>query len=415
MLQISTVQRAAVVFIIGTMVSIFFCFIIYPEIQLSHHAELDADQYGQLGINIFRGFGLSYNHNDGQTIYRGPLYPAFIAFILKLFPNSYPKGIWIAQSILNGITCVFTYLIADRCWGKSIAIVSGIGCGLYPVLFWNTPRMWNEGLVTLLLTALIYLTIIINDRCTTLKAVMLGIIIGLLCLIKATFLPLIFVIPVVFYIFYRNIKYAIIILLLSIIIIMPWTVRNILLTGKVIPIHIGIGFNLKMGNIYANDFFSNPFSYAAIWDKNIEQVQSIVGGGVSHQFRRELEEETAYMQSAIADIKSNYLLIFKKMIVAGVMFWYIGETPIKTMVQIVLRLPILILALLRIINIIIIHDKKLYLSLIIILVYWMSHLPFAPPCRLSVPVFPILLVFAISSLPWITRQELIENDKTISE
>lgn len=394
----SKVLTPVVVFIIGSIVSILFCFVIYPLIQASHHVILDPDGYGELGINIFRGLGLIYNHNDDPTVYRGPLYPALIALVLKLFPNSYPKGIWIAQSILNGITCVFIYLIANRCWGKSIAILSGICCALYPPFFWYTPRMWNEGLITLLLTVLIYFTIIIIDGCTILKVVIIGIIIGLLCLIKATFLPLIFVIPIAFYIFYGNINYAIIILLLSILTIVPWTARNFLLTGRVIPIHIGTGFNLKMGNVFANDFWSDPFSYKTIWDKNINQVNSIVGGVNPHGFKAELIDENAYMKSAIADINLNHLLLFNKMVVAGVMFWYIGESTVKTMIQIFLRLPILILSLLRIKDIITTHDRKLYLTLLIIFVYWMSHLPFAPPGRLSVPVLPILLVLAISTL-----------------
>ena len=87
------------VLLTGLTASLIFCFIVYPRIQTSYHAVLDSDDYAKIGISIWEGHGFSFNPETGPTVYRGPLYPGFIAFILFLTSGWYPGGIWIAQSL----------------------------------------------------------------------------------------------------------------------------------------------------------------------------------------------------------------------------------------------------------------------------------------------------------------------------
>lgn len=221
------------IIVIGIKVSLFFSFFIYPMIQEPYHVVLDPDEYGIIGINVFHGYGFSRDKIN-PTIYRGPLYPLFIAAMLTLSGGWYPGSIWVAQSVLQGLTCFFVYLMAMKCFNRKIAFLSGFGCCFYPILFWYTPRLWNEPLLTFLFTLLMYILIMFIEKSTIIKAIS---ILGLLSLTKATFLPLIIILPVSFAILFRLQKRTFINLLLipltAILTIMPWTIRNYLLTKNV--------------------------------------------------------------------------------------------------------------------------------------------------------------------------------------
>lgn len=395
------------IMVTGLTVALLFCFVIYPRIQNSYHVVLDPDGYGRLGINLWRGYGLSYNPEVGPTVYRGPLYPGFIALVLLLSSGWYPGGIWLAQSLLYGLTCLFIYLITKRCWNRSTALLAGFGCAFYPVLFWNMPRMLNETLLMFLVTCLIYVSVIVIEKSTIPKAVGIGILLGLLCLGKATFLPLIVVLPLCFFILLPRIKLTIIlpIAFVAVLLIAPWTVRNYLLTGKVVPVHTGACKGLKLGNVFARDFLINPFSYNEIWRRNISQVRSLTKGIRYTRSLGNIQKEDI-CTSALADIRSDPSLLVRKILVAGSMFWYIGENRAKTLILLILKVPILILALFGIYRSIHCKEIRLWPAIVVILTYYVSHLPFAPPGRLSTPIMPIVFAFAMSNWYWLQQRQL---------
>jgi len=391
----------------GLAAALVFSFVVYPRMRESCHMVLDPDEYGHLGINLWRGYGLSFNPDDGPTIYRGPLYPGFIAFILLVSSGWYPGGIWLAQSLLHGLTSLFVCLTAMRCWNRSTALLAGFGCAFYPLLFWYTPRMWTESLLMFLVTCLIYFSVILIAKCAVWKAVGIGILLGLLCLVKGVFLPLIFLLPVCFYFLLQRRKLTVTLTtaFVAALLVTPWTVRNYLLTGRIVPVHTGAGGNLKLGNAFARDFLINPFSYDEIWQRNIRKIRSLTAGIRSSSASADIQKEDIYMAGALADIRSDPGLLVRKVLVAGSMFWYIGENRTKTVVLLVLRVPVLILAFLGIYRTICYKEKRLWPAIVVVLTYWISHLPFAPAGRLSVPIMPILFAFAMSNWFWFREKQ----------
>ena len=393
--------RPLLIFLLGTIISLLYSFIIYPLIQHNYQVVLEPDSYGLLGRNLWRGYGLTYNPELGPTVYRGPIYPAFIASLLLLTSGAYPYAIWIAQSILNGITCLLVYYISDRCWNKKVAIFSGLGCAIHPMLFFYSPRMLNEILLAFLLVSLIYITISFLGECSsTLSAIVIGVLLALLCLTKGTFLPLIIILPLTIILSSSWIEYKKILIIpsVAVLVILPWTIRNYLLVGNLVPVHTGMGFNLKIGNAFANDFMKYPLSYSKIWDNNFSKIVSLYGSPTQLIDKNEIAAEYFYKDSAMKDMEANLSLLPKKLFSSGLMFWLIGETPSKTMLLIIFRLPIIILAFLAMYNLIYYKVSKLYPAMVICIFYWIAHLPFAPPARLSTPIMPIMFAMAISYL-----------------
>jgi hypothetical protein len=381
--------------ITGTMIGIVFCFIVYPHLQYSYNAVLDGDGYGTLGQQLYNGHGFAF---ENKTIFRGPFYPFLIAVGLFLSSGWYPGAVWIMQSIFFGLTGGCLYLIAKKIWNGKIGLMTGFGCVCYPMLLWYVPRIWNEVLLAFLLALLVLLNIYETQKRPTLTAVGSGLIIGLLCLTKGVFLLLALVFPIGWYLFNRPKKMLLplIIFIISISCVLPWTLRNYLLVGKIVPVHTGVGYSLEWGNVYTRDILKSPFSYSNIWIKNMDHMNSFFDRIKAAGPFKELASDKMFSDMAIAEIKAEPILLIKKIVVAGLMIWYLGDYPVKTLVTSLLILPVLIFGIIGIIRALKNKKVEIWPAVVIIVTYWLSYVLFAPPVRLSVPVLPLLLMFAVS-------------------
>jgi hypothetical protein len=70
--------RPILIGLAGAAIALVMCFVVYVRISRTYRAGMDADQYGLLGLNLWRGLGLTFDPADGPTVYRGVFYPAFI-------------------------------------------------------------------------------------------------------------------------------------------------------------------------------------------------------------------------------------------------------------------------------------------------------------------------------------------------
>jgi hypothetical protein len=98
--------------------------------------------------------------------------------------------------------------------------------------------------------------------------------------------------------------------------------------------------------------------------------------------------------SAFWDIRQDPSLIVKKAVSAGTMFWFIGDTPAKTLVLVILRLPVLFLFALASFKGLRAGQARLWPAVFLVAFFWILNVPFAPSARLSVPLLPILILIA---------------------
>ena len=158
----------------------------------------------------------------------------------------------------------------------------------------------------------------------------------------------------------------------------------------------------KIGNAIARSYFSAPLAYSVLWDNNIEKIEALTADLSIERPWLDIEEEDIFFNSALKELRSDFGLLIKRLVINGLNFWYIGETRLKTIVLIILKLPILVLAVFNAITGLRSGKKKMWIFVIVILFYWIAHLPFAANGRLSVPVMPLAMFFALSN--W--RREL---------
>lgn len=384
------------VFLTGFTAAFLYSFALYPSVGGSLRADLDPDLYASLGRNILAGKGLAFSSEEGPTVFRGPFYPGFIAFSLLLTAGWFPGGLWLTQSLLHGLTCLMVFFVSGKLWNRRAAFAGAFAYALYPGILWHVPRFWNEILLSFLMMCLLFLGLTFLEKPSPAKAIGMGIVLASLCLTKAIFLPFIVFIPGVLTVIgsRRTLKYVFLLIFVALILIAPWSVRNYRLTGKFIPVHTGMGGNLKRGNLIAGKFLRHPFSYRdlnEITDPEMNRIKKSVQGT---RLEREFEIDSLMKASALRDIRQDPSLLLRKAATAGTMFWFLGDTPAKTAVLLLLRLPILVLFVWAAFMGLRGGQAGHRLAVFIVIFFWLLHLSFAPMARLSVPLLPLLMVYA---------------------
>jgi len=385
---------------VGFLAGALYSFLFFPSVSETFESKLDPDQYGRLGQNVFAGKGLAFKAEDGPTVFRGPLYPAFIALSLFLTGGRYPGGVWLMQSLLHGLTGLLVFLMALKLWNRPVALTAALIYALYPSLPWQVPRMWNEILLAFVAAALVYLGLNYLEKPSALKAAGIGIVLALLSLTKGIFVPFLVLFPLVLLVIgpSRSIKDALLIVLTAVLLVGPWTVRNWRLSGRFIPVHVGTGGNLKRGNLMAGEFLRHPLSYRDLHQRTDPEMERIKKSVQGSQVERDIGIDRLMKSSAFQDIRRDPSLIAQKAVAAGLMFWFVGDTAAKTLILVILRLPVLVLFAWAALKGLRAGRKELWLAVFLVVSFWVLHMPFAPSARLSVPLLPLLILLASAEL-----------------
>ncbi|MBI2503621.1 MAG: glycosyltransferase family 39 protein [Candidatus Latescibacteria bacterium] len=189
-------------------------------------------------------------HPDGGT-YRPPLYPLMLAGIYQVCGHR-PDLVRLWQALLGTATCGLLYGIGRRLGGlRTGLIAAGLGA-CYPLFVFFTGVLMAETLLVLLTTAALLLALRLESAPTPGNAAALGGILGLAGLCK----PVVLVwVPLLLWGWWRRAALGrgrgmclAVALGAMGLVIAPWTLRNSLLTGRLVPISANAGMNLLIGN-----------------------------------------------------------------------------------------------------------------------------------------------------------------------
>ena len=195
---------------------------------------------------------------DFHPVFRAPVFPAFIALVWSIFPDSI-VAFKIAQACLHGLTCFVIYKITFEVAKKHFPALLAAGiCAIDPLLFGHTVDFFSEPLQVFLVALSTFGLIksLKSDDRLYFKAILLGLCFGLSTLCRPTILPIVLcLIPLIFILFIWNQKLRLKYLLASGLIglgllatVAPWTYSNYLATGEFIPVVNGFAYNLWLGN-----------------------------------------------------------------------------------------------------------------------------------------------------------------------
>lgn len=366
---------------------------------------LDPDSHGNLGYGILKYHEFSYYPDREPTVERGPLYPAFIALLLVISNDWWPYAVQLGQCVLLALMCGLVYWTSKNLWNKPTAVLTAGLCAVHPLAIWYTSRIWIETMSMFLFTAMIAATLYFALRPNLARALVLGCVLGASALCKSTFLPYVVLAPLFLWLLRADrtkLSLSAIVVIVAVIVIAPWTVRNWKLTGRFIPVHARMGFNIEVGDELVEHIGMSPFSLAKIWDASIERVATeslkLPEGLKKHE--KELLLDSVLLRVSMQRYRSHPWFLVKKVFVNAWLFWTLGESPRKSAVIATLLLSLV--ALTTVSTVLILRRKQMKtimgVHIALMFVYYIMHLPVEAIARYSVVLVPAMIMYGIGPI-----------------
>lgn len=393
--------------LIAIFVSLMYILIIQPKFFPSYleYNNLDPDGYGRLANGLIENSSLAYYPGTAPTVNRGPVYPAFIALIYAVSGGS-NHAVLISQALILGATVWMVHALAlSFSHGRRrLALFAGLGCALFPYLIWFSGRMLVELLMAFLVTLAMTVLVHLVRSPSKYKAIALGLVLGILALTKQTMLPFLILIPLFLPLLRDSLvswRLSSLVVISGIVVVGTWSLRNVVLTGRFIPVHLLAGVNLFIGNDVAERFFDYPFQLEPLFnhanDAAITRIAEVVPEDLT-QPARDVAIEELLLSDGLQRLLSDPLFLMKKILINVLMFWTIGFDVSKTILISVFQLPLLILfctAGWRLVR------AKMLLSvpglcMAVVWIYFLLHLPIFALPRYSMVMVPLMIASSCS-------------------
>lgn len=216
----------------------------------------DARGYLQTAHNLLDHGVLSDEaEHPVPSVYRPPLYPAFVAMGLALLDS-----VWVVRLLQAALSLatVFLMMRIARQTSERLALVVGAILLLSPFEAAYAGAVLSETLTAFLMVA-VAATLLTPSWPRTAAA---GALAGLVVLCRDIYSPLLLVTGLTFVLraqlpAAQRLARVAVFLVSALVVVLPWTVRNYRVEGRVIPVSAGrLGYSLWLGSWAVNDEFT---------------------------------------------------------------------------------------------------------------------------------------------------------------
>ena len=199
--KINNSQKKNIVFLIifAFLIRIVFILIASEDIKRFFY----PDSYSYLNLANSISYYLSFSNINGPEIFRAPGYPFFISIFTFLF-NKPVLPVIISQAVIDTGTCYLTYLLFFRlCSNNSfLANWAFLLQAISIVSIVQSASILSETVFTFLFILMLLILEIILKQKSIKKIYSIGIIMGIMSLVRPVALPLILLF--IIYIWYRT-------------------------------------------------------------------------------------------------------------------------------------------------------------------------------------------------------------------
>jgi len=127
-------------------------------------------EMGRIGAALASGRGFSdpFGELTGPTAWEPPLYPYLVAVVFKVFGIYSHASAFVLltiNSVFSALTCLPIFRIARRIFSEKVAVGAAWTWALLPyVMYWCTRWVWETSLSALLVAAIFWLALTMEDR-----------------------------------------------------------------------------------------------------------------------------------------------------------------------------------------------------------------------------------------------------------
>ncbi len=390
----------ALVAVLGALLALAFSLVIYPALREPFAANIDPDRFGDLASNIASGEGFVYSA-PGKLVTefdRGPVYPALVAGIMVTCGTRSFIPVQVFQCAIHGVTCFLVFLIASRIHPVRVALVAEGLCALHPMLLWYTARIWVETTHTLLVTVSLLLLLLLSGNPSPGRSVRAGVLLGITALTKSIILPFTLVAGALM--LRRSGRKAFpaaaLLVITPFLVVLPWTIRNYVESGYVVPVHTSLGMNRVQGDAIGLYWARMPFSTLDLWLVGKGRVDSILEGTGATPL--DPAGDRILAASSIRMSLGDPLFALKRTAINLLTFSYMSESWAKSIFLACIQIPLFVCALAG--------SYRLWkrvppseTGILLFLYFLLVHALIVGWARYSVPVVPLAIVLAAGILP----------------
>jgi len=226
----------------------------------------DYDRHAR-SIAAGDGFPDSYYVADrGPSALRAPGYPYFLAGVYVVSGDSIDAGRYV-NALLGALAVFLLYLVTSRIWGRRIGLIAAVGAAIFPPLVVLSRDLLSESLFIVLELGTVLAVLEYRRQRWLRWAVLAGLLAGLAALTRNPGPAL--VLPVLIGLWVQRPRFSwraagppALALACVVLAIAPWTVRNAIEFGRLIPLTSGTGFALAgTYNEVSRDDERNPGSW----------------------------------------------------------------------------------------------------------------------------------------------------------
>jgi len=253
------------------------------------------------------------NSDEGlaeEPFFRAPLYPYFLAFLMKLTSSSL-FAVRFLQILLGSLLPLFIYLISIKLFNRSVAFWSSVVAVFYPTFIYFDASLLITFLITLLSLFLVFYLYRYNEK-SFLSPLFIGIILGIAGLARPNILlfgPFLFVWLWIYLKPKIGLKKTIIqylvVALISFLIILPVTIRNYAVSKDIVFIAWQGGMNFYIGNNHLSTGWSATLpGIDKSWEGGYNEAIAYAESSEGRKLKRS-EVSDFWFKLTFEDIKQN--------------------------------------------------------------------------------------------------------------
>ena len=196
-----------------------------------------------------RGFFSSTSSlSDLNNLGHPPGYSILIALVRGVFGSSH-AAVQFTQIVFDSVAAVLLFLIVFELFSLAPATIAGLFAAFSPQLAWNSVLLLPDSLATFPILLAVFMLARSREKPRLFTFVMIGVLVGVSCWLRANamLLTAFFAVAVLLLHGKKHWRYSLLVIAGTLLIVLPLTIRNAIVTRHFIPVSLGAGQTLLEG------------------------------------------------------------------------------------------------------------------------------------------------------------------------